>query len=149
MNGIIGMTELALDTELAPAQREYLTLVKSSAESLLTVINDILDFSKIEAGKLELDPRDFLLRDTLGDTLKALAARAHARDLELACQIAPDVPDALVGDAVRLRQVIVNLVGNAIKFTEEGEVAVRVETAEDGPNGVLLHFAVSDTGVGI
>ncbi len=124
MNGILGMTELALDTHLTREQREYLTMVKASADSLLAVINDILDFSRIEAGKLDLEAVDFPLRDTLGDTLKALALRAQEKDLELACDIAPDVPDALVGDPSRLRQIIVNLVGNAIKFTEQGEVVV-------------------------
>ena len=132
MNGIIGMTELALDTDLTARQREYLGLVKSSADSLLTVINDILDFSKIEAGKLELDPVPFALRELLDETLQALALRAHAKGLELACRITPDVPDALIGDADRLRQVLVNLVGNAIKFTEHGEVVVSVDLEEAG-----------------
>jgi signal transduction histidine kinase/CheY-like chemotaxis protein len=149
MNGIIGMADLALDTQLLPDQREYLNTVKLSAETLLQLINDILDFSKIEAGKLDLDPIDFSLRDNLGDTLKTLAIRAHQRGLELAAHVLPEVPDALVGDPVRLRQIVVNLVGNAIKFTERGEVVVQV--AVDGHEGdeLCLHFAVSDTGIGI
>jgi len=156
MNAIIGMTELALDTELTPEQREYLEMVKASADSLLRVINDILDFSKIEAGKLELDSIDFRLRDSLGDTMKTLAVRAHKKGLELACHIPPDVPDALVGDPGRLRQIVVNLVGNAIKFTEQGEVVLHVEV--ERPDGhsptktdeeVCLHFTVKDTGIGI
>jgi PAS domain S-box-containing protein len=126
MNAILGMTELALDTALTAEQRGYLETVKGAADALLTVINDILDFSKIEAGKLALDLRPFLLRDLLGDTLHTLALRAHQKGLELACHIAADVPDALVGDAGRLRQVLVNLVGNAVKFTDQGEVVVEV-----------------------
>jgi signal transduction histidine kinase/CheY-like chemotaxis protein len=149
MNGIIGMADLALDTQLSPDQREYLDTVKLSAETLLQLINDILDFSKIEAGKLDLDPIDFRLRDNLGDTLKTLAIRAHQKGLELAAHVLPDVPDELVGDPVRLRQIIVNLIGNAIKFTERGEVVVQVVV--DGQEGdeLCLHFAVSDTGIGI
>src|SRR5262249_28807692 len=122
MNGILGMTELALDTPLTNEQREYLQLVKSSADSLLTVIDDILDFSKIEAGKLDLELVPFPLRDHLADTVKTLAVRAHKKGLELACQVGFDVPDTVVGDPNRLRQIIVNLVGNAIKFTDQGEV---------------------------
>lgn len=149
MNGILGMTELALDTNLTQEQREYLNMVKSSAESLLALLNDILDFSKIEARKLELETVDFSLRDSLSETLKALAMRAHEKGLELACHILPDVPDALVGDPGRLRQVIVNLVGNAIKFTERGEVVVRIKTETLTDNEAVLHFAVADTGIGI
>ncbi len=149
MNGIIGMTELALDTHLTPRQREYLVLVKSSAESLLTVINDVLDFSKIEAGKLSLDPAPFELRDAMGEMMQTLALRAHTKGLELACRIAPEVPDAVIGDVGRLRQVLVNLVGNAIKFTEKGEVLMRVCLEEGGEERVVLRFEVIDTGIGI
>ncbi len=149
MNGILGMTELALETPLSPRQREYLGLVKSSADSLLTVINDILDFSKIEAGKLSLDPVPFEVRESLDDTMRTLAQRAHAKHLELACRIAPDVPDNLVGDPGRLRQVVVNLVGNAIKFTERGEVVVSVEVVALADAEATLRFSVTDTGIGI
>jgi len=149
MNGIIGMTELALDTELTAEQREYLNTVKWSADALLVLINDILDFSKIEAGRIELDPIEFLLRDAIGDTLNSLALRASSKGLELAYDIAPDVPDALVADIYRLRQVLVNLVGNAIKFTGHGEVVVSVRAVETTPDGCVLEFAVSDTGIGI
>ena len=120
MNAILGMTELALDTPLTEDQRQCLKTVKSAADNLLGIINDLLDFSKIEAGKLELDPADFSLRAAVGDTLRALAVRAHKKGLELICHVQPDVPDALVGDAGRLRQVLLNLVGNAIKFTDAG-----------------------------
>ena len=131
MNAILGMTELALDTPLTDDQRQSLRTVKSAADNLLGIINDLLDFSKIEAGKLELDPADFSLRAALGDTLRALAVRAHRKGLELVCHVQPDVPDALVGDAGRLRQVLLNLVGNAIKFTDDGEVVVRAESPGD------------------
>ncbi|HUY34608.1 MAG TPA: response regulator [Pirellulales bacterium] len=153
MNGIIGMTELALRTELTPDQCEYLTTVKHSADSLLRLLNDILDFSKIEAGKLELESIDFRLRDCLGDAVRALAVRANEKRLELAFHVPPDVPDAVVGDPGRLRQVVVNLVGNAIKFTNDGEVVVEVEPAgaEIGKQEpeVGLRFTVRDTGIGI
>lgn len=149
MNGVIGMTELALDTELTSEQREYLDMVKSSADYLLAVINDILDFSKIEAGKLDLDPIDFNLRDYLDDTITTLALRAHTKGLELACDVAEDVPDSLFGDPCRLRQIIINLIGNAVKFTAEGEVVVRVDLESRTERDVRLHFCVQDTGIGI
>jgi PAS domain S-box-containing protein len=149
MNGILGMTELTLNTELTSSQRDYLKVVKSSAESLLTLLNDLLDFSKIEAGKLELECIAFDLRDTLGDTLQTLATRAGEKGLELSLHIRPDVPDALFGDPHRLRQIVVNLVGNALKFTERGEIAVQVETAGDIDGQAIVRFAVVDTGIGI
>ena len=149
MNGILGMTELVLGTELTPDQREYVDAVKFSAEALLTLINDILDFSKIEAGKLELESIAFQLQDSLDSTLRAMALRAHERDLELNCHIRSDVPEILVGDSGRLRQIVINLVGNAIKFTERGEVTLQVEQESMEGDTVCLHFSVSDTGIGI
>jgi signal transduction histidine kinase/DNA-binding response OmpR family regulator len=149
LNGVIGMTDLALDTELSLEQREYLQTVKMSSDALLTVIDDILDFSKIEAGKIDLETLDFNLRDCLEATLKTLALRCDEKGLELLCDIAREVPEIVEGDSGRLRQVLVNLVGNAIKFTAEGEICLKVELrAEDGGKG-LLHFIVSDTGIGI
>jgi signal transduction histidine kinase/FixJ family two-component response regulator len=149
MNGVLGMTELALATDLTAEQREYLQMVKASADSLLGIINDILDFSKVEAGKLELDPVPFRLRETVEDLLKPLALRARAKGLRLASEVGPDVPDGLVGDPTRLRQVLINLVGNALKFTERGEVVVGVERQKGEGEGVLLRFRVRDTGIGI
>jgi two-component system, sensor histidine kinase and response regulator len=149
LNGVMGMTDLALDTELTQEQREYLETVKMSGDSLLVVINDILDFSKMEAGKIDLDVTDFNLRDCLEATLKTLALRAHEKGLELLCEVAPEVPEAVRGDSNRLRQIVVNLVGNAIKFTSEGEVALGVRALETEGEKRLLHFTVSDTGIGI
>ena len=149
LNAVIGMTELVLDTELKTTQREFLQTVLDSGESLLTIINEILDFSKIEAGHIQLDCAPFSLSDILDVTLRSLAVRAHSKELELACRIAPDVPDGLRGDATRLRQVIVNLVGNAIKFTPRGEIEVGVEPGRSDGVQVELHFSIRDTGIGI
>ena len=149
MNGIIGMTELALGTDITGEQREYLETVRSSADALMGIINDILDFSKIEARKLDIDMIDFDPRYTIDDTLRSLAPRAHAKGLELACQVAADVPTALGGDPSRLRQILVNLIGNAVKFTESGEVVVRVKSEPIAGHRVNVTFAVSDTGIGI
>lgn len=149
MNAIIGMTELALDTNLTDEQREYLAIVKDSADALLELLNDILDFSKIEAGKLDLDPIDFYLRENLEMTVRTLAIRAHKKGLELACHIPASVPDALVGDPGRLRQIVINLLGNAIKFTEQGEVVMDVSIVSQTQDEIVLHFAVTDTGIGI
>ena len=149
MNGIIGMTELTLDTELTANQREYLEAVKVSADGLLSVINDILDFSKIEAGKLDLDPIEFDLRETLDNTLKPLAMRAHQKGLEVTYDVASEIPDILVADSVRLRQIWVNLVGNALKFTTTGEIGIEVSIESITSNNAVLHFKVNDTGIGI
>jgi len=172
MNAVIGMTELLLDTELTDVQRDYMLMVRDSGESLLALINDILDFSKIESGKLELDHTPFQLRETLGDTMKTLALRARGKQLELACHVQPEVPGMIVGDPYRLRQIVTNLVGNAIKFTEQGEVVLDAgpptSASEDGSSEheeqgassrgdaasqdgetVWLQFAVRDTGIGI
>ena len=179
MNGIIGMTGLALDTDLTKDQREYLEAVQASADSLLSIINDILDFSKIEAGKLDIESTDFALRDTVTGIVKTLALRAHQKGLELACDIPANIPDAVVGDPVRLRQIILNLVGNAIKFTDAGEVVLSLMSQETGgrgqesgvrgpanaaraesaglildsrlltPDSCFLQFSVRDTGIGI
>jgi signal transduction histidine kinase/ActR/RegA family two-component response regulator len=151
MNGIIGMTDLALMTPLSDTQRDYLQTVRDSAESLLVIINDILDFSKIEAGKLEIIAVDFSLRTLLGDTLKPMSLRAEEKQLRLTVDVGADVPDDLVGDPVRLRQVLVNLVSNALKFTDKGEILVRVvHDLESTPaSRAALHFSVVDTGIGI
>ena len=149
LNGVMGMTDLALETSLTREQREYLDTVKTSSEALLVVINDILDFSKIEAGRIELDALEFDLRDCLESALRTISVRADEKGLELLCEVAPEVPEVVKGDAGRLRQVVINLVGNAIKFTDVGEVALRVQAdVEHGADG-LLHFTVSDTGIGI
>jgi signal transduction histidine kinase/CheY-like chemotaxis protein len=148
MNGVMGMTALALATELNPEQRQYLTATSASADSLLSILNDILDFSKIEAGKLELSPVDFSLRDCIADALQTVAVRGAEKGLEPTYGFAPNVPDALHGDAGRLRQVVVNLVGNAVKFTEAGEINVAVD-AEERDGRATLHVRVMDTGVGV
>ena len=149
LNGVIGMTGLALDTELNSEQREYLETVDLSANALLTVIDDILDFSKIEAGKVELETVDFNLRDCLEETLKTLALRADEKGLELLCDIAREVPEWVSGDPVRLRQIILNLVGNAIKFTHRGQIDLRVRTIAETAGARTLHITVADTGIGI
>ncbi len=149
MNGILGMTQLALDTDLTVEQRDYLSMVKSSGDALLTVINDVLDFSKIEAGKLELDPIPFCLYDAVVDALRCVAMRAHGKGLELVYEIDEDVPAQMIGDPGRLRQIILNLTGNAVKFTAQGEVALRVAKVGNTPTGTELHFSVRDTGIGI
>lgn len=149
MNAVIGMTELVLDTQLTSDQRDYLKMVLESADSLLLIINDILDFSKIEAGKLDLEHILFDLHESVGDTMKSLAVRAHKKGLELTHNVPADVPGSLIGDPNRLRQIVVNLVGNAIKFTDKGEVVLTVHTESQTDNEVVLHFAVTDTGIGI
>ena len=149
MNGIIGMTELLLHTTPTAEQRDYLNTVKQSADSLLRLLNDILDFSKIEAGKLDLEQQPFSLRDCVGQTLQTLGCRAGGKGLELLCHVAPEIPDILVGDAGRLGQIVVNLVGNAIKFTEQGEVEVDVACQSSGEDSICLHLSVRDTGIGI
>jgi two-component system sensor histidine kinase/response regulator len=149
MNGVIGMTELLLESEVNAEQRECLGIVKSSADDLLTVINDILDFSRMEKGKFTLDPIDFSLRDMISDTVHVVALRAHQKGLELVVDIDADVPHTLRGDPGRLRQVLINLLGNAIKFTADGEIELRVSRQDGTPADSLLHFSVRDTGIGI
>lgn len=149
MNGVIGMTELLLETPLNREQEEYARMIQTSGDGLLVVINDILDFSKIEAGKMALEQEPFLIADSMADTVRMLTIRAEEKGLELVLRVAPEVPDELTGDQARLRQVIINLVGNAIKFTERGEVSVDLESTPLGPDRVQLHVTVSDTGIGI
>jgi two-component system, sensor histidine kinase and response regulator len=149
MNGIIGMTGLLLDTELRPDQREYLEIVKNSADSLLIVIDDILDFSKIEAGKLDLNYVSFDLRRNLGQIVNILGPRAEQKALKLTSDVHRDVPSKVMGDPVRLRQVLENLIGNALKFTERGEIKVEVLKDASSPHETILHFSIQDTGIGI
>ena len=149
MNAVLGMTDLVLDTDLTREQRQYLETARDSAESLLAIINDILDFSKIEAGKLDLEAAPFRVRDNVEDAMRSLAVRAHTQGIELACRFDPAVPEVVVGDRVRLRQILVNLVGNAIKFTPRGEVVMDVRSAAASDGRVTLEFSVTDTGIGI
>jgi len=149
MNGILGMTELALDTKLDADQREYMGMVKSSAESLLGIINDILDFSKIEAGRLELESVSFSLLDCIESAIHPLAVRAQQKGLEVTWTAQGEIPEVLVGDPTRLQQVLINLVGNAIKFTKEGQVSLLAERLPSTPADVAIRFKVSDTGIGI
>ncbi len=149
MNGVIGLTELALETELTAEQRQYLEAVKQSGHALLQLINDILDFSKMEAGELDIDEIDFNLSTVVENAVKALALQSHQKGLELLCDIRPGVPEILVGDPARLRQVLLNLVGNAVKFTARGEISVTVELKKLSAETAWVTFAVSDTGVGI
>jgi CheY-like chemotaxis protein len=149
LNGVLGMLDLVLESGVSSGQREYLEVAERSAGALLRVINDILDFSKIEAGKLQLDPIPFALRNEAIETVRTFAVLAHEKGLELVCRIDPDVPDGLVGDIVRVRQVLTNLIGNAIKFTDAGEIELRVDRTSDAGEGTMLHFAVRDTGIGI
>jgi PAS domain S-box-containing protein len=149
LNGVVGMTDLALETDLTREQREYLEIVKTSADGLLTIIDDILDFSKIEAGRLELDPIACDLRECVNECLKTLALRADRKGIELIGDIRPEVPEAVMADAVRLRQILLNLIGNAVKFTDQGEVVVRIDREAADGETMTLHFVVSDTGIGI
>ena len=149
LNGVIGMTDLALETELTGEQREYLEAVKLSGDALLIVVNDILDFSKIEAAGIDLVALDFNMRETLEATLKMLSMRAHEKGLELLCEVAPEVPEIMRGDSNRLRQVVVNLVGNALKFTNQGEVALKIQVESRSGEDCILHFVIADTGIGI
>ena len=149
MNGVLGMTQILLESDLNPQQRSDLLTVRTSAESLLTVLNDVLDFSKIEAGKLTLDPISFDLRDAVEETVRAVAVVAGKKSLEFICDVEPAVPENVIGDPTRLRQILVNLTGNAVKFTERGEVSVQVGVEERSEESVTLHFAVKDTGIGI
>ena len=149
LNSIIGLVELVLDTDLSQQQRQDLEIVMASSHTLLAVINDILDFSKIESGKLELEHIEFRFREFIGESLRIMAPTAHEKKLELACRVAPGLPDLVVGDPTRLRQIVLNLVGNAIKFTQKGEVILSAETQMQIEDEVLLHFTVKDTGIGI
>lgn len=149
MNAIIGMAGLLQDDVLEPEQRESVDIIRTSADALMTIINDVLDFSKIEAGKLAIDPIIFNLDDAVGDIVKLLAPRADEKGLELACQIDPNIPDFLNGDISRLRQIIVNLLGNAIKFTAQGEIVIAVQMESEQDDELVLHFTVTDTGIGI
>jgi PAS domain S-box-containing protein len=149
MNGIIGMTDLALDTTLSLEQREFLDLIKVSADSLLVLLNDILDFSKIEAGKLDLDPIEFAFHQTVNDTLKVMRFRARQKGLQLNGRLGLEIPPLLIGDPARLRQVLINLLGNAIKFTERGEITLDVQEEKSQQDQINLHFRVRDTGIGI